>query len=73
MRNEIRSCIENITPKHNGKTMNNPDNVCDILLVVAILMVINGYFTNVALEIGNKNILCEKVNLHDDLRCRKSC
>ena len=73
MRNEIRSCIENITPKHNGKTMNNPDNVCDILMVVVILMVINGYFTNVALEIGNKNILWEKVNLHDDLRCSKSC
>ena len=50
MTNKSKSCNENITLKHNGKIMNNPDDVCDIF---------NSYFTNVALEIGCEEILNE--------------
>ena len=54
MTNKSKSCNENITLKHNGKIVNNPDDVCDIF---------NGYFTNVALEIGCKEILNEDEEL----------
>ena len=54
MTNISKSCNENITLKHNGKIVNNPDDVCDIF---------NGYFTNVALEIGCKEILNEDEEL----------
>ena len=50
MTNKSKSCNENITLKHNGKIMNNLDDVCDIF---------NSYFTNVALEIGSEEILNE--------------
>ena len=54
MTNKSKSCNENITLKHNGKIVNNPDDVCDIF---------NGYFTNVALEIGSEEILNEDEEL----------
>ena len=54
MINKSKSCNENITLNHNGKIMNNPDDVCDIF---------NGYFTNVALEIGSEDILNEDEEL----------
>ena len=54
MTNKSKSCNENITLKHNGKIMNNPNDVCDIF---------NGYFTNVALEIGSEEILNEDEEL----------
>ena len=50
MTNKSKSCNDNIILKHNGKIMNNPNDVCDIF---------NGYFTNVALEIGSEEILNE--------------
>ena len=52
MTNKSKSCNENITLKHNGKIVNN--DVCDIF---------NGYFTNVALEIGSEEILNEDEEL----------
>ena len=48
MTNKSKSCIENITLKHNGKIINNPNDVCDIF---------NGYFTSVAHKTGNEEIL----------------
>ena len=54
MTNKSKSCNENITLKHNGKIMNNPDDVCDIF---------NSYFTNVALEIECEEILNEDEEL----------
>ena len=52
MTNKSKSCNENITLKHNGKIVNN--DVCHIF---------NGYFTNVALEIGSEEILNEDEEL----------
>ena len=54
MTNKSKSCNENITLKHNGKIVNNPNDVCDIF---------NGYFTNVALEIGSE----ENMNVDEEL------
>ena len=54
MTNKSISCNENITLKHNGKIVNNPDDVCDIF---------NGYFTIVALEIGSEENLNEDEEL----------
>ena len=54
MTNKSNSCNENITLKHNVKFVNNPDDVCDIF---------NGYFKNVALEIGSEEILNEDEEL----------
>ena len=49
-----KSCNENIIVKHNGKIMDNPNDVCDIF---------NDYLTNVALEIGSDDILNEEKEL----------
>ena len=54
MTNKSKSCNENTSLKHNGKIVNNPDDVCDIF---------NGYFTNVAHEIGSEEILNEDEEL----------
>ena len=54
MTNKSKGCNENITLKHNGKIVNNPDDVCDIF---------NGYFTNVALEIRSEASLNEDEEL----------
>ena len=45
MTNKSKGCNENITLKHYGKIINNPNDVCDIF---------NGYLTNVAREIGSE-------------------
>ena len=55
MTNKSKSCNENITLKHNGKIVNNPGDVCYIF---------NGYFANVALEIGSEKSLNEDEELH---------
>ena len=54
MTNKSKSCNENITLKHNGKIVNNPNDVCDIF---------NGYYTNVALEIGSEENMNEDEEL----------
>ena len=47
---------KNITLKHDGKIMNNPNDFCDIF---------NGYFTNAAHEIGREEILNDDEELDD--------
>ena len=54
MTNKSKGCNENITLKHNGKIINNPNDVCDIF---------NDYFTNVAREIGSEETLNEEEEL----------
>ena len=54
MTNKSKSSNVNITLKHNGKIVYNPDDVWDVF---------NGYFTNVALEIGSEEILNEDEEL----------
>ena len=54
MTNKSKTCNENITLNHNGKIINNPNDVCDIF---------NGCFTNVAREIGSEETLNDEEEL----------